>query len=253
MGRSLLGVGTAVLIMVAGLGSSAAHAATALVYIGRGSCNDRCSEAAANIARRTGLDDVRFVTPEMIKPEIFKDAVVWIQPGGNAIKAARALNKTKTRLIRKFVREGGGYVGYCAGAFFADRTVDAKETIPGLGLIPWATAYIPVDSGDNGILLTVNWNGTPRTLYFNGGGTFELDDSHPHRVIATYGSGAPATIATKFGAGRVVLTGLHPEAFDSWKTDAKVIDPDGRDWDLALEMICDALPDDVEAPGCEGL
>jgi glutamine amidotransferase-like uncharacterized protein len=232
------------------LGLARAHAATALIYIGRGSCDDRCSEAAANVARRAGLEP-RFVTPEMIKPEVLKDAVTWIQPGGNAIKLSHAISKKKIRLIRKFVREGGGYVGFCAGAFFADRTVDAHETLPGLGLIPWRTDYIDVDSGEDGTQLTVEWNGKARTLFFNGGGTFHLDDSQPYKVVATYGSGQPATIETTFGAGRVELTGLHPEAFDSWKTDAKVIDPDGRDWDLAIEMICASLPKGVEAAGCQ--
>lgn len=238
------------LLLQVGLAGSAAHAATALIYIGRGSCDDRCSEAAANVARLAGLEP-RFVTPEMIKPEVFKGAVTWIQPGGNAIKASHALGQKKIRLIRKFVREGGGYVGFCAGAFFADRTVDSKETLPGLGLIPWRTDYIDVDSGEDGTQLTVEWRGKARTLFFNGGGTFELDDSQPYEIIASYASGQPATIETRFGAGQVELTGLHPEAFDSWKTDAKVIDPDGRDWDLAVELICASLPRGIEASGCK--
>ena len=226
--------------------SAASKSRVALVYIGRGSCNDRCSEAAANIAKMAGLTP-RFVTPEMINPTVFTDAVVWIQPGGNAIKASAAIGEKKLRLIRKFVHEGGGYVGLCAGAFLADTTVDSKDTVRGLGIIPWSTDYYPIDSGENGTLARITWRGKSRVLFFNGGGTFALDDSHPVKVIAKYEDGQPATIETTFGNGRLALTGAHPEALESWKTDAKLNDPDGSDWDLALEMLCDVL-----ATGCSG-
>lgn len=44
---------------------------------------------------------------------------VMIHPGGSGGKQGRALGKNGREAVRKFVREGGGYLGVCAGAYLA--------------------------------------------------------------------------------------------------------------------------------------
>jgi glutamine amidotransferase-like uncharacterized protein len=226
----------------------------ALVYNGPGACSDLCAEAAANVARRDGLS-VRWVSAETLSaetaPEVFKNVVVWIQPGGNAIIAAKHLGVHRMDLIRNWVNEGGNYVGFCAGAFLADKTVDNDETIPGLGLIPFSTFDYPIETGEWGTLLDFNWNGQKRKVYFNGGGSFKVPkkdiQSGKVEVFARFAKeGHPASIQTTYGLGRVVLTGPHPEALQWWKDEAnredrEATDEDGDDFDLAGDMLNRAL------------
>lgn len=216
----------------------------ALVYQGPGGCTRwKCNEAAAAAAYARGFD-IRFVTPAHLTPEVFVGASIWIQPGGNAITVAQKIGKQGLALIRKFVKNGGAYVGFCAGAFLADSTVDNGETVRGLGILPVATADVPVDSGDAGIPMVINWLGKKRTLFFNGGGYFKTkgrDRTPDYTVLAWYPDGTAATLETAYGKGGVVVTGAHPEAFTSWKDDAHFKDPDGSDRFLAEDMIMRAM------------
>ncbi len=226
----------------------------ALVYNGPGACSDLCAEAAADVARRHGLT-VRWVSAETLSAEtadeVFKNVVVWIQPGGNAITAAKRLGHNRLAIIRERIRAGVNYVGFCAGAFLADKTVNDEETIEGLGLIPFSTYDYAVDQGEWGVLLPFDWNGQKRKVYFNGGGSFKVPKKSIQDgsvvVFARYSKeGHPAAIDTFFGEGRVVLTGPHPEALQWWKDesnreDPDSIDEDGSDFDLADDVLSRAL------------
>jgi glutamine amidotransferase-like uncharacterized protein len=224
--------------------SAASSRPLALVYQGPGACTHwKCHEAAAAVAYARGFD-VEFVTPARLTADVFVGASLWIQPGGNAITVAQKIGKEGLALIRKFVRDGGAYVGFCAGAFLADSTVDNEETIHGLGLLPVATADYPVDSGDAGIPLILNWNGARRTFFFNGGGYFKthgVNRTSDYTVFAWFPNGAAAAIETAYGKGGVVVTGAHPEALKEWKTDAGFEDPDGSDRYLAEDMVVRAM------------
>lgn len=216
----------------------------ALVYQGPGGCTRwKCHEAAAAAAYARGFD-IRFVTPAKLTAEVFRGAALWVQPGGNAITVAEKIGPEGLALIRKFVRYGGAYVGFCAGAFLADKTVNDEETIKGLGLLPISTYDLPVNSDPNGIPLVIDWEGEKRTLFFNGGGSFKTrgrDRTADYTVFAWYPSGEPAALETAYGKGGVVVTGAHPEALKQWKDDANFEDPDGSDRDLAERMIDRAM------------
>ncbi len=45
------------------------------------------------------------------------------------------------------------------------------------------------------------------------------------------------TIRTTYGAGRVYVTAVHPEAPQDWRTYYNVTDQDGLDTDLATDMV----------------
>ncbi len=228
--------------------SASAREGLVLIYSGAGSCTDGCAEAAAEIPARMGFR-IQYVKPEEIKPELLKTAKVWMQPGGDAIVAAKAMGPEGLSAIREFVRAGGGYVGFCAGAFLSDKTVDNSDVTPGLGILPIGTFDYPLDSHNgDGAMTWINWGGRPRHLFFNGGGSFYLNKSigqiSPEvKVLATFvADGLPATIETTFGKGRVVVSGAHPEATYAWKSEGGLVDEDGPDFDLAIDMVRKALP-----------
>ncbi len=210
----------------------------ALVYSGPGACAEGCAEAAADVARRAGLEP-HLIRAEEVRPELLRQAALWIQPGGDAIEVARLLSPQQKQWLRDFVNAGGGYIGFCAGAFLADAKVDNENTVEGLGFIPGTTRDRRTDG--KALMLALDWRGKPRHVYFEGGAYFEFPNNAPVNVIATYEDGKPATIAVRYGRGRVVVTGPHPEAPDSWKEAAGLEDPDGPDFDLADDMLRSAL------------
>jgi glutamine amidotransferase-like uncharacterized protein len=212
-----------------------------LIYRGAGGCTS-CAAAAARAVRGLHMK-VQYVSADNVTPAVFKNAVMWVQPAGNAISAAGALGTQRMGMIRDFVKQGGGYLGFCAGAFLADSTVDDSGAIHGIGLLPFPTADYVVNQTTNIDMVWLNWRGAHRHVFFNGGATFEIGSSKRLvDVIATYSVDAkPAVIRMAYGRGRVVLSGAHPEAPQAWKDANNVKDQDGSDLDLANQLAKFAL------------
>lgn len=212
----------------------------ALVYKGPGSCVEDCSESAAEMARLAGLHPI-YIGPEETRAEIFMDAVVWIQPGGKSSQVSKVMNPVLKQLIREFVFRGGGYVGFCAGGFYSNEWISDRE-VRGLGLLPGQNELYE-DVKEEIELLTLNWQGVPRKLYWEGGPYFILPDAKTihasnYQVLAYYPNGQPATVSSRYGSGAVVVTGVHPESPRWWKHDGvELNDDDGDDFDLAIDMI----------------
>jgi glutamine amidotransferase-like uncharacterized protein len=226
---------------------SKAAAPVALVYEGPGNCEGSCSDAAAEIPARMGMR-IRFVNAKTIKKADFEDAVLWMQPGGNAIRAARALGPKGLKLIRDFVEGGGGYVGFCAGAFMTDTTTDYAGNVPGLGFVPGSQDYFKVQQDEKPVLVNVNWRGKMRKIYFNQGGYFDFQNSkQPLTVLGWFENNegmprVPASVFLNWGHGKVAVMGAHPEATAAWKRTDDLEDPDGSDQDIAEEMVRMVLP-----------
>lgn len=207
----------------------------ALVYNGVGACSDGCYQSAALMAEMAGFT-VRYVGPEESSPEIFKDAAVWMQPGGRSSKAALAMVEPLKDNIRKLVREGGAYVGFCAGGFLATEEI-ADRKIAGLGLIPGRNA--PFETAEEAVQLPIQWMGQfQRSLYFEGGPYFTLPEGNTSAwPAAHYADGKIAAVQALYGQGRVFVTGPHPEAPQEWREAFGFTDHDGMDHDLAVDMI----------------
>ncbi len=216
----------------------------ALVYKGPGSCEEDCSEAAADMAKLAGLRPV-YIGPNESRAEVFKEAAVWIQPGGGASTASKSMNPRLKKMIKEFVFNGGGYVGFCAGGFFATEVIADTGNF-GLSMLPGKNLLY--ENVKNEIeLLTLNWQGRPRKIYWEGGPYFIPPSANEiyvsqYQILALYPNGLPATVSAKYGQGKVVVTGAHPESPRWWKSDGvKLNDDDGDDFDLAVEMIYQAL------------
>lgn len=199
--------------LLAGLLSAApAPAGTALVYDGPGIC-DGCAEAAAEVARRAGLTP-RLVGPAGLDARALAAAEVIIVGGGDDLTALHdGIGGRRLEMIADWVAGGGHYMGLCAGAYLAGRTVDDPGDVPGLDLFQGdAFAYSPFAAR----VETVTWQGQPLRMYTQEAPGFELDDDFAGKIVAHYADGTPAALLVRHGRGQVALSGPHPEATADW-------------------------------------
>jgi glutamine amidotransferase-like uncharacterized protein len=174
----------------------------------------------------------RRVTPDDIREGALRDSDVLIMPGGSGSLQAKKLEAAGRDEIRRFVKEGGGYVGICAGSYLASSHYDWS-----LGLINarvWDRVHWARGQGNVTLGLTapgrelLHAAGDQVEVYY-GQGPLLVPDNNPdlpgYQVLARYETevarkGAPeeamtgthAIIRSKFGAGRVICFSPHPEA-----------------------------------------
>lgn len=152
------------------------------------------------------------------------DAIVF--PGGYAYGYQTGLAGAEGG-IRDFISAGGGYLGICAGGFYAARTVDwdgKSYTYP-------LDIYSGTDRGSLSDLAA--WPGyalTPtRVADLVAGGTYDLVQTYyggghvilpaegSYAPVVTYAHGGPNSgtidiVRYAYGSGHVALTGTHPES-----------------------------------------
>jgi glutamine amidotransferase-like uncharacterized protein len=209
----------------------------ALVYRGPAT-TPGCPEAVADLLSATEHGfDVRFVGPREdvdLGPDALASATLYAQPGGGTLgRAFRKLRRHRAA-IRAFVAGGGGYLGFCLGGYLAGAT-------PGFGLLPGDTDQYIVSRGatvkhDKNALVTVNWRGRTRELFFQDGPQF-LVEPRKTTVLAHYPNGTVAAMVARFGDGRVGVVGPHPEASPDWFTDAGLPAPQPLGVDLGLDLV----------------
>jgi len=211
----------------------------ALVYRGPAS-TPGCPEAVAEalLRSRWGLD-VRYVGPGEalpLSPETLARATLFAQPGGGTLKKAYRRLRRNAPAIREFVSSGGGYLGFCLGGYLAGET-------PGFGLLPGDTDRFisspgarPDHARDG--LVTLDWNGRPRQMFFQDGPWFDLDATRgPADVLATYANGLPAAVTAPFVRGMVGVVGPHPEAPPGWYIDSGLPVPHDVTADLTQDLL----------------
>jgi len=218
----------------------------ALVYRGPGTCWKGCAESAALVAWHAGYR-VRFVGAEDPPGDLFRTAKIWIQPGGRAIDQARAMSANLKRSLRIFVEQGGGYVGFCAGAFLASRQFGWEEkdgqrvSVEGLGLLPVKSRFFFPEPHLAAVLPIRLSDGATEHFYWELGPYIDARQAAPGVEFLGFYPGTEdyyaAAARGTFGEGRVIVTGFHPEAPNLWRRIFGLKDPDGEDSSYAERMI----------------
>ncbi len=171
-------------------------------------------------------------------------------PGGYAYYYKLAIDSNGIRKIREFVSQGGGYLGICAGAYFASDSVVWEED----GMLDYpldlfdGVAIGAIDSiaaWDNYTMTQVDLNSNhpinqfepaSEMILYYGGPYFR---KHPNAQMDTVGKwygfhDLPGIITCSYGQGRVLLMGPHPEIEEDSDRDsttfADELDDDGSDW-----------------------
>ncbi|KAK6532192.1 biotin holocarboxylase synthetase, variant 2 [Arthrobotrys megalospora] len=195
----------------------------------------------------------RLLTPHYAVAPISAEALVkepWAptcallcMPGGADLGYCKALNGTGTRVLKQYVRRGGKFLGFCAGAYFASANIEFEKgdlslEVTGtreLGFFPGLCRGAAFkgfkynsEAGARFCELAVTSKlldmGAPDIFrsYYNGGGVFVDADRLTDQgidVLARYreeldvgtGGGNAAAVGCQVGAGYALLVGTHPE------------------------------------------
>ncbi len=221
----------------------------AVIWNGKGNCRMVCVDGAKAVAEAAGY---RFllVDEDTRDFSFFRRARVWIQPGGFAGTQARYMGPVLMRELRDFIARGGGYVGFCAGAFLSTAKVGSTE-VDGLGIVPGRTQVLRGLGSPNMLRVNTASRGQ-RWMYFAGGAFLEIPESllteNEGMLNAHYSNGTAAGYQGRFGLGKVSVTGFHPEASSFWKSIRGQRDNDGSDVAYAADMVRWAGTPEARAP-----
>jgi glutamine amidotransferase-like uncharacterized protein len=158
-----------------------------------------------------------------------------IVPGGNFVDLGNSLTASTTANIRNAVQDGLSYLGICAGAFFAGNSpYNGLNLTSGIrfgfysaenqGLRKAAVAISIAQAAT----LDQYWEDGPQ---LTGYGT----------VVGKYPDGTPAIVEGTSGTGWVILSGVHPEAPESWRRGLAFTTPASADNAYAATLIQAAL------------
>jgi glutamine amidotransferase-like uncharacterized protein len=134
-----------------------------------------------------------------------------VVPGGNFVQIGTGLSPGGARRIRSAIGSGLNYLGVCAGAFLAGHSpYNGLDLTSGVSFPFYAAeargirkAAVAV-STPAGPTLDQYWEDGPQLTGWG-------------EVVAKYPDGTPAVVQGTFGGGWVMLTGIHPEAPETWR------------------------------------
>ena len=218
--------------------------APVLLFVGEGTSPGDVAAVEAVLHRR-GLAYAIATSSQLngLNVDQLRSYRLLIVPGGNFIDIGAGITTGETATIRQAVGEGLNYLGLCAGAFFAsDSGFNSINLTSGVRFKFYGAeaggvhkAAVRVTDAQ-GRALDQDWEDGPQ---LSSGG----------EVAARYPDGTPAVARGLFGKGLVVLSGIHPEAPESWRRGLTFRTPAKDDNAYAGELIEMALGGGPLKPG----
>jgi glutamine amidotransferase-like uncharacterized protein len=158
-----------------------------------------------------------------------------IVPGGNFVEMGKGLVPATATKVRNAVTSGLNYLGICAGAFLAGNS-------PFNGLNLTSGVVFPFYAAEaQGIRKAALWVQTagepPLQQYWEDGPALKGWGD----VVGKYPDGTPAIVEAGLGQGWVILSGVHPEAPESWRRGMSFTTPASVDNAYSAVLIDAAL------------
>lgn len=200
--------------------------------------------------------EVQKIYPEEIVEGKLNDLDILYMTGGWAVPYNRDLMGQGFKRIRSFLEGGGGFIGTCAGAFFAadyifwegERYEYLLDIFPGYAkgsiheIAPWPQHRMcRINISGHTHPITARESSSLTSMYY-GGPWFYVPPEAEIDVLATYDvNGKPAMVAYPRGKGKIFLTGVHTEFEEGSDRDGVLWDDDLHDpdseWPLMLEAV----------------
>jgi glutamine amidotransferase-like uncharacterized protein len=200
------------------------------IYAGDGVTPTDPAQVKACLPASKGFE-VTTVNANDIREGRLEQFDVVIHAGGSGKGQAKALGEDGCERVRRFVKDGGGYVGICAGAYLASveypwslklldaRVVDDEHWARGTGQVKLRLATDGQAAlGSHDANTTIHYENGPLL------GPANRDDIPDFEALATYETeirkndapegvmiGTTAIARGRFGQGRVVCFSPHPE------------------------------------------
>lgn len=214
-----------------------AQARTVAIFNGSGTCQG-CPQTVAALFRAAG-DRVVYVDQHTLGAKTLGKVQVYVQPGGSddIDETLDVLRPAQVAALRRFVAQGGHYLGICAGAYLAAQYSDKAAGRRAFGLVDidelHAETADPAPS-----LLAIRWGATPRMVYNQSGPHLYRQPPAGARVLARYSATQRiAALSARFGRGQVLLIGPHLEADSSWYQEDGLSQQYGLNQDLFRQAI----------------
>lgn len=195
-----------------------------------------CSVQSDNGIIKALSSNYRFkiFTKHELEDNFFDDVDCVAVPGGigDASKFDMCFESNGER-IKKFISNGGKYLGICMGAYWAGHHyLDILEDVDVVQYITQPNTCTKRPHAKN---MRVVWNNQPEDMFFYDGCAL-VGDSNKFETIATYNNGdAMAIIQRNIG-----LIGCHPESEKHWYNSyswMKRLYHEGRHHKLLLEFV----------------
>lgn len=199
-------------VFAVGCATPGPTAAPILLFDGHGTSPGDVA-AVEEILREHGLgySTVSSSRLNAISESQLKTYQLLVVPGGNFEVMGNSLTPGTATKIRTAIAGGLGYLGICAGAFLAGASpynglnLSGGVRFPFYSLEHRGIRKAPVTvTTVLGASIEVYWEDGPQLAGWG-------------KVVATYPDGTPAVAQGRFGDGWVVLSGVHPEAPESWR------------------------------------
>ncbi|MGF1582328.1 MAG: BPL-N domain-containing protein [Gemmataceae bacterium] len=107
------------LLVIPSLGSADDGPIRVAVFQGNGVGPSSKKLIAALKSAKGDSFQIARISAKEVQDGKLSDVDVLVHPGGSGSRQGRALGKKGREAVRQFVREGGGYLGICAGAYLA--------------------------------------------------------------------------------------------------------------------------------------
>ena len=195
-------------------------------YVDRGSNGGGVLHLARLLSYSPQLD-VTLVHGEDLRNGKLKDFELLVMPGGSSKTQMVSMGEKGVEALRDFVRNGGSYVGVCAGFHITLNRKERARLLP-YTYVPAAVGYranVFMDLSDDGAKVLDVKAGRYLVTYSRGPiAKPEQWDQGKCRTLALYKSSVgpvnrvgksffntPALIYGNFGKGKVIATSFHPE------------------------------------------
>ena len=199
------------------------------VFVGVGSMGLSSTELIRYVARSPELD-ISFVDGEDMRNGALNSLDLLVMPGGMSGTIVGDIGPKGVENFREFVRNGGSYVGMCAGNVIL--LEDEYRVAYGFGMVPYSRygsagdAMTSMTLTDEGAKALGMGKGTFDVWYSGGPIMFRRHDEVPGAKIETWGVyasnitnegwgahmvGNVSCIGGTYGKGRIAATACHPE------------------------------------------